>query len=59
MILIGGGISGAGDALLAPVRDYVKLHAFVRDAALLPEVRAAALGADAGIIGAAALVRKL
>ena len=57
VILIGGGVSGAGEALLAPVRDYVKAHAFVRDAALLPEIRAAALGGDAGIIGAAALVR--
>ena len=58
VILLGGGVSGAGEALLAPVRAYVKDHAFVRDAALLPEVRAAALGGDAGIIGAAALVQK-
>ena len=57
VILLGGGVSGAGDALLVPVRAYVKAHAFVRDASLLPEIRAAALGGDAGIIGAAALVR--
>lgn len=56
VVLLGGGVSGAGEALLAPVRDYVRAHAFVRDAALLPEIRAAALGGDAGIIGAAALV---
>ncbi len=59
VVLLGGGVSGAGEALLRPVRDYVRAHAFVRDASVLPEVRAAALGGDAGIIGAAALVRKL
>ncbi len=58
VILLGGGVSGAGDALLVPVRAYVKAHAFVRDAEALPEIRAAALGSDAGIIGAAALVRE-
>ena len=57
VVLLGGGVSGAGDALLRPVRDYVRTHAFVRDTALLPEIRAAALGGGAGIIGAAALVK--
>ena len=57
VILLGGGVSGAGEALLAPVRDYVRANAFVRDAALHPQVRAATLGGDAGIIGAAALVQ--
>ena len=57
VVLIGGGISGAGEALLGPVRDYVRAHAHVGDAAFLPEIRAAALGGDAGVIGAAALVR--
>lgn len=56
VVLLGGGVSGAGDALLTPVRRYVQANAFVRDAALLPEIRAAALGGDAGVIGAAALV---
>ena len=56
VVLLGGGVSGAGEALLAPVRAYVAAHAFVRETALLPEIRAAALGGDAGIIGAAALV---
>lgn len=55
-VLLGGGVSGAGDALLAPVRRYVADHAFVRDAAALPLIRAAELGGDAGMIGAAALV---
>ena len=56
IILLGGGISGAGDALLEPVRDYAASHFFVGDPTLLPEIRIAALGADAGMIGAAALV---
>ena len=55
VVLLGGGVSGAGEALLAPLRRYVADHAFVRDAAALPLIRAAALGSDAGIIGAAAL----
>lgn len=58
VILLGGGISGAGEALLAPVRRFVAENAFIRDASLLPEIRAAALGGDAGMLGAAALVPK-
>ena len=56
VLLLGGGVAGAGDALLDPVRRYVAQHAFVRNIAPLPPIRAAALGGDAGIIGAAALV---
>ena len=55
-VLLGGGISGAGDALLLPIRDYVRSHSFVREPSLLPEIRIAALGSDAGMYGAAALV---
>ena len=58
VILLGGGVSGAGDALLTPVRRFVAENAFIRDASLLPEIRAAALGGDAGMLGAAALVPK-
>ena len=56
IILIGGGVSAAGEALLAPVRAYVAAHTYIRDTTLLPEIRIAALGGDAGVIGAAALV---
>ena len=59
VVLIGGGVSGAGEALLEPVRAYVAAHSFVRDAALLPVIRAAERGGDAGIIGAAALIGRL
>ena len=57
IVLLGGGISGAGDALLEPVRAYVRDHFFLRDPALLPEIRLAALGSGAGMFGAAALVK--
>lgn len=56
VVLIGGGISGAGEALLDPLRRYVAANAFVRDPDLLPVIRPAALGSDAGVIGAAALI---
>lgn len=56
LVLLGGGGAQAGDALLLPVRAYVREHSFIRDGSLLPPIRAAALGPDAGIIGAAALV---
>ena len=59
VILLGGGVAGAGEALLAPVREYAAAHFFVRDAALLPPILPAALGNDAGIIGAAALGGKV
>ena len=56
VVLLGGGVAGAGDALLAPVRSFVQERFFHKDPALLPEIAAAALGGDAGIYGAAALV---
>jgi len=57
VVLIGGGLSGAGEALLTPLRAYVADHFFVGDPARMPELRIAALGNNAGIIGAAALVK--
>lgn len=57
VVLLGGDIvADAGDALIKPVLAYVQSHVHV-DAVTLPEIRATALGKDAGIIGAAALVR--
>lgn len=56
IILLGGGISGAGEALTAPLRSYLAQHAFARNLSALPEIRVAALGSASGVIGAAALV---
>ena len=57
MVIIGGGVSRQGEALLGPVREYAAQHFFVGDRALLPRIAAAGLGGDAGVIGAAALVK--
>ena len=59
IVVIGGGVSGAGDLLFDPLREEVKRTTFSYDviggAAIIP----AALGNDAGIIGAALLDRVL
>ncbi|GGM17512.1 ROK family protein [Nakamurella endophytica] len=52
LVLIGGGVSAAGDLLLDPVRDEV--HRGV-GLPVRPEVRIAALGNTAGVRGAAVL----
>jgi glucokinase len=56
VIVIGGGGAAAGDLLLDPAREVL------RDTALVPmrdtPVKAAALGPDAGMIGAAAMARE-
>ncbi len=56
MLLIGGGISNEGDALLVPLMEHVRRDRFSRD---VPQTRIerATLGNDAGIIGAAMLGR--
>jgi glucokinase len=55
-IIIGGGVSAAGECLLALVKKEFDKHAFP---AVKPitEIRLATLGNDAGLIGAAALVK--
>jgi len=58
VVVIGGGVSEAGEVLLAPARQtYLAL---LSGAAFRPqlEIRAAQLGNDAGIVGAADLARQ-
>lgn len=57
VVMIGGGVSNAGDILLDPVKKYVGRHCF-GDKRInpVPEIVLAELGNDAGIIGAASLV---
>ena len=55
-IAIGGGVSGAGEFLLAPVREYVKRMSFYDDYASIVK---ATLGNDAGLVGAALLHKTL
>jgi glucokinase len=52
MIVIGGGLSNLGNALLDPVRRAIRLRAFP-SAAEHVTVRLAKLGAEVGIVGAA------
>jgi glucokinase len=55
-ILVGGGVSGAGDLLLEPARQAIRQLAAAFYAEQLRELRVAAFGPEAGMIGAAALV---
>ena len=56
VILIGGGISGQGEVLLAPVREEVKKQSFGGAYAEVPEIKTASLGNEAGMIGASNLM---
>ena len=56
LVVIGGGVAKSGDLLFGPVREALKTYAvldFIAQLTVLP----AALGGDAGLIGAAALLR--
>ncbi len=55
ILCIGGGISHEGETLLAPLRRLVNEEEFNRSGHRRTEIRAAQLGNDAGIIGAAFL----
>lgn len=57
IILIGGGVSAAGEFLLAPVREKVERSKFYASQPHA-QIEAAALGNDAGILGAAMLGRQ-
>ncbi len=55
-VVIGGGVSKAGDELINPVCEYVRKYVYGSASGLkIGEVRPAQLGNDAGIIGAALL----
>lgn len=56
VIVLGGGLSHAGDALFVPVREQLREHlSFHR----VPEVVPALLGGDAGLLGTALAARTL
>ncbi len=54
-VCIGGGISGQGEKILQPIREMVKAERYSVYADKQAEILKAALGNDAGIIGAALL----
>jgi len=58
VFVLGGGVSAAGDLLLAPAEEALRKQITGRGFRPEPEVRLATLGNDAGICGAADLARK-
>ena len=55
ILCVGGGISNEGEYLMKPVRELVKGENYARNMSKNTEIKAATLGNDAGIIGAAYL----
>ncbi len=59
LVVVGGGVSDAGDLLLEPAREALARNLTGRGHRPVPPVVAARLGASAGMIGAADLSRSL
>ena len=57
-VVVGGGVSEAGDLLLAPMREAFLEHLSVRAYRPAAEIRLAELGNGAGVVGAADLARR-
>ena len=57
VLLIGGGVCNEKDSLLKPLTEIVNADQYTRNQAVKTEIKIAALGNDAGIVGAAALGR--
>ena len=55
--ILGGGVSAQGDYLIDRVKEYCEKFDYGYKAAPIPKILVATLGNDAGIIGAAALVK--
>lgn len=55
IVVIGGGIAGQGEYFIDPLSDAVKKMCYAKEFIEPPEVVAAGLGGDAGVIGAAML----
>ena len=58
MFVIGGGVSDAGELLLAPARDSFRKTLTGRGFRPMPKIVKAALGPEAGLVGAADLARE-
>lgn len=57
ILVIGGGVCNEGEALIAPLRDYIDNHTMAIGPEVNTKLMVAKLGNDAGIIGAAFLGR--
>ena len=53
LVCIGGGVSKEGDNIIVPLKKIVAGENYGRNVALKTDIKVAALGNDAGIIGAA------
>jgi glucokinase len=58
LVIIGGGVSAAGDLLLDPARAALAASLVAAEHRTVPPLVPAALGPDAGMIGAADLARR-
>lgn len=56
LVILGGGVSAQGETLLEPLRKMMKVGCFGGEKGELPEIEIAALGNEAGMIGAASLL---
>lgn len=56
LVLLGGGVCVQGNTLLVPLREMMKEGCFGGEKGELPEIEIAALGNEAGMIGAASLI---
>lgn len=56
LIVLGGMAARQGEALLRKIRRYIRDDCFGGESVALPLIAAAALGSDAGLIGAANLI---
>jgi glucokinase len=59
VVLVGGGVAAAGDLLLEPMREAFRRHLTARGHRPQLAIRLAALGNEAGMVGAADLARSL
>jgi glucokinase len=57
-IVVGGGVSAAGDRLLAPARHELERSVVAAGHRVIPPVVVARLGPEAGVVGAAELARR-
>jgi glucokinase len=57
VVVVGGGVSAAGDRLLEPARSALVRSLVGADHRVVPEIRRARFGSDAGAVGAAQLAR--
>lgn len=58
VVVVGGGVSAAGELLVGPARSAFARHLIGRGHRPTPELVLASLGNDAGVVGAASLARE-